>query len=103
MSFERSFPSTGVNQLDVEIRRGEVVVDVSPDDRIIVRADFSQRASEGDLRVEQRDSTLRVDQPPIGASVGKNWFDFLNDFDLERLTGQLGLGRVDLRIAVPAR
>jgi DUF4097 and DUF4098 domain-containing protein YvlB len=102
MAFERSFPSAGVTVLDVEVRRGDVVVDVSPDDRIIVRADFSQGASEGDLRIEQREGTLRVDQPPIGAAVGGNWFDFLSDFDFERLVGQLGFGRVDLRIAVPA-
>jgi DUF4097 and DUF4098 domain-containing protein YvlB len=97
MPVNQSYASAGVTTIEIELRRGDVGIDVGTGDEIILRADFSSGANEADLRVERVGDALRIIQTP--ADVPREGFGFLNDLGLGALVGQIG--RIDLRLSVP--
>ena len=51
MAFEQSFSREGLTTIEVELRRGDVVVEEASDDQIGVEATLSSGASDGDLKI----------------------------------------------------
>ena len=51
MAFEQSFFREGLTTIEVELRRGDVVVEEASDDQIDVQATLSSGASDGDLKI----------------------------------------------------
>jgi len=51
MAFEQSFSREGLTTIEVELRRGDVVVEEASDDQIDVQATLSSGASDGDLKI----------------------------------------------------
>jgi hypothetical protein len=104
MEWERQYPAEGLTAIEIELRRGDVVVETGPPDKVVLRADSGNSVTEADLRIQQGDGVLRIAQVSIGGGWGGNFFEDLGrgDFNLERL-GELfnRFGRIDLRLAVP--
>src|SRR5216684_1005547 len=98
MPTEQSFPDEGISALEIDLKRGDIAVDVGDGDQITLRANFSSGTSEADLQVLPLGGTLRIVQSP--ADVEREGFGFLNDLGLGHLMGHLG--RIDLRLSVPA-
>jgi hypothetical protein len=101
MALEHSYPSEGLTNVDVELRRGDVVVEVSETDEVGLVAEFSSGAVDVDLRIDQIGDTLHLVHAPADVDRDRGGLSFLNDLGLGQLAGQIG--RIDVRLRVPAR
>jgi len=99
MPLEQSYPADGLTSVEIEIRRGDMTIEQSPDSQVLV-ADFSGGALDVDLRVDQTGDTLRIIQTPVESDRDRGGIPLLNDLGLGQLVGQVG--RIDLRLRVPA-
>jgi hypothetical protein len=101
MALEQSYPSEGLTSVDVELRRGDVVVEASETDEVGLVAEFSSGAVDVDLRIDHIGDTLRIVHAPADVDRDRGGLSFLNDLGLGHLAGQIG--KIDVRLRIPAR
>jgi hypothetical protein len=88
----------GVQAIEIELRRGDVIVERAEGDDIRLQATFTNGAGEADLQSLSEGGTLRIRQHP-GSSPGDAG-NFFNDFGLGAILSKFG--RIDLRVGLPA-